>query len=83
MNHPGGLREGTIQFETALAVDHVPRTGPQIAQIVSEQMKRPVSRSSVASALTRLSAWGCVVRLGGGLWVEPDDFLKEPEPCRD
>lgn len=81
MNHPGGLQPGSINLHTAIALDHIPRTRDEIIQIVSEDLGRPVHPSSVSSALTRLVGYGCAVRVGVGLWAEPDDALSEVRRC--
>jgi hypothetical protein len=77
MSAPKPRQNDGVQWEVAAIVNHVPRTGAQIARIASQRLGRSVGRATVASALTRLEGFGCVVRVGDGTWVEPQDALSE------
>ena len=74
MSAPKPPQIGEVQWEVAVIVNHVPRTSAQIARIASQRLGRAVSRSTVASALTRLEGFGCAVRTKDG-YVEPQDIL--------
>ena len=83
MSTPKTPEHGDVQLEVSVALSHVPRTPSQIARIASQRLGRPVHRSTIASALTRLEGFGCASRVGRGLWAEPNDILSEVRRCPD